>query len=269
MQYIHCIQKNNNLWFDHYNCYECRGVNTEALIRSAVLKYNITKDMDFYVQTDDCNYNILNGVKLYNSVTDAKKYDITFPDFFFNSWPQIGVNDYNQLVNNLHNINTNPITNKIGWIGSLLCDARTHLHRLGKQYDWMDIIDINWIRSNPNNLTATNFMDYTQQTLQWKYFIDVRGGGYSARLKVLLSTPRICFIAERPYEEWFHKYLIPWTNYIPVKSDYSDLVENYNIIENDSKLYENIKTNQKQLFDQCLIRESAVNHIKEILTNEN
>jgi hypothetical protein len=268
MQYIHCIQDSKKLYFQHHNCYECRGTNTEALIRSTLLKYNIEKDLDFYVQTDDCNYNILPNTRLYNSVTNNKEYDITFPDFFFVSWPQIGIEDYNSLIHKLHETQVEPNTNKIGWIGSLLCNARIDLYNLGTQHECLDIIDIKWIRSNPDKLTASNYMDFTNQIKQWKYFIDIRGGGYSTRLKVLLSTPRICFIVDRPYEEWYHKHLIPWNNYIPVKADLSDLIENYIIIENDKSLYEKIKINQKQLYTKCLTKEAAEEHIKNILTNE-
>jgi hypothetical protein len=265
MQYIHCEQKNKQLFFNHFNCYECRGINTEALIRQSLIKYSINKDLNFFVQTDDRNYPILAGYKLYNTVTDCKNYKQTFPDFFYHSWPEIHVPDYNTLITNLASVTLPFETNKIGWIGTLLCQKRIDLYNLSLRVPYLEVIPINWIRTQAVQLQAQHYLSYADQMKKWKYFIDIEGGGYSARLKVLLSLPRICFIVDRKYEEWYHQYLIPWETHIPVKHDLSDLTENYNIIEKDSKLQTYILNNQKHLFNCCLTRESALQQIRDIL----
>lgn len=265
MQYIHCIFSNNHLHFRHINCYECRGRNTEALIRQSLEKYPISKDLNFFVQTDDCNYPILEGHKLYSSVTDTQSYSQTFPDFFYHSWPEIHVPDYNLLISNLTTFDIPSETNKIGWIGTLLCQKRIDLYNLSTTTPILDIIPMNWIRTHEIQLQAQRYLSYAEQMKKWKYFIDVEGGGYSARLKVLLSLPRICFIVDRKYEEWYHQFLQPWKTHIPVKNDLSDLVENYEIIEKDEKLQKYILQNQKQLFHLCLTKDAALKQIRDIL----
>jgi hypothetical protein len=93
----------------------------------------------------------------------------------------------------------------------------------------------------------------------------MEGNGWSARLKVLLSSPRIVFIAERPYEEWFFEYLEPWKHYVPVKRDLSDLLTNYDIIEKDIRLQDYIKSNAVDFKNLYLTRTAAENRIKSII----
>ena len=45
----------------------------------------------------------------------------------------------------------------------------------------------------------------------------------TGRLKYLLFSGRPVLLAERPHEEFFYEHLRPWTHYVPVKRDLSDL----------------------------------------------
>ena len=52
--------------------------------------------------------------------------------------------------------------------------------------------------------------------------------------------------------KWEKNYLKPWQNYIPVKKDLSDLIDKYQIIESDPKLYKKIIKNNIDLLSNQL-----------------
>ena len=89
------VYKNgDSLEFKHENNYESRGTSIEALVRECLDKYRITKDFVLQIETGD----IPNPAKYNFCVTD-KNYLNAFPCFFYDSWPQIGVDDYSHLIN--------------------------------------------------------------------------------------------------------------------------------------------------------------------------
>ena len=63
---------------------------------------------------------------------------------------------------------------------------------------------------------------------QYKYQIDIDGNtnAWSALFQKLLSGSTVLKIASpHNFRQWYYDELIPWVNYVPVKSDMSDLVE--------------------------------------------
>jgi len=63
---------------------------------------------------------------------------------------------------------------------------------------------------------------------QYKYQIDIDGNSnaWSALFQKLLSGSAVLKITSpHSFRQWYYDELIPWVNYVPVKSDMSDLVE--------------------------------------------
>jgi hypothetical protein len=259
MQYVIAKKNGDSLGFKHVNCCESRGKSVESLIRESLDKYPTTKNFSFTVGTDDIPTNEYNF-----SVTD-NNYKKAFPCFFFDSYPEVGVNNYSALINSF--IDTKPKSNKIGWIGAPMTQCRSKFCSISKDKNFCEAIINTWNRSDPNRLFANTptYLTYQQQVDRWKYLIDFRGCGWSARTKVLLNTPRIVFIADRIYKEFWYENIKPWEHYVPVKADLSDLEENYNKIESDEELQKNIKINQKEFAKKYLSKESALLKIKEII----
>ena len=256
-------KKGDSLEFKHENHYESRGESIEALVRGCLDKYPTTKDFILEIGTAD----VPNSAE-YNFCVIDKNYAKAFPDFFYDRWSQIGVNDYSHLINSF--IDTKPESNKVGWIGAITSNCRKNFLKISDndQNDYYEAITNQWNfetdREKLYKHTRT-YLTYQQQIDKWKYLIDFKGYGWSARTKVLLNSPRIVFIVDRKYEEFWYEYIKPWVHYIPVKEDLSDLEKNYEKIESDTGLQEYIKRNQREYAKKYLTKEAALLQIKKII----
>jgi hypothetical protein len=66
-------------------------------------------------------------------------------------------------------------------------------------------------------LNGTNYIHTADLVKKYSILIDIEGCGYSARFKHLLWSHRPVLFVDRPYTEYFFKYLKEWEHYIPVK----------------------------------------------------
>lgn len=78
---------------------------------------------------------------------------------------------------------------------------------------------------------------------KYKYLLDIRGYGWSGRLKFLLYTQRPIFFVERNLRDYSSDGLEPFVHYIPVKEDLSDLEEMYQWAESHPLECKKIATN--------------------------
>lgn len=262
MQYVIAKKDRDSLEFTHVHCYESRGKSVESLIIESLDKYPTKKNFSFTIGTYDV------PTYEYNFSVTNNNYKKAFPCFFFDSWPEIGVDDYSTLINSF--IDTKPKSNKIGWIGYAMTECRSKFCHISKDKNFCEAIINTWNRSDPNRLFAntTTYLTYQQQIDMWKYLIDFGGNGWSARTKVLLNTPRIVFIVDRKYKEFWYENIKPWEHYVPIKADLSDLEQNYNKIESDERLQKHIKINQKEFAKKYLSKESALLKIKQIIEEQ-
>ena len=259
MRYLHVYQTSGDLQFYHHDCYESRCVSLEQMIRDAVKTHNITKDFRFTVGADD------RPEQQFNFSTMNKQYHLAFPDFNFQAWPEVGIQSYTQLIESY--VNTTPETNKAGWIGVAQSESRRVFVEQHADTEYSEAVVNNWIRSGDSDLSKTTptYMSYQQQIDRWKYLIDFEGAGYSGRTKMLLHTPRIVFIVDRPYEEFWYEHIEPWKHYVPVARDLSDLKENHEKIESDVELQAYIHDNQKQFAQKYLTRTAALEQISRMI----
>lgn len=146
------------------------------------------------------------------------------PDFVYDHWKQTGLDDFEATCSAVQHIGP-PQTTMLGWRGAATHPGRKPLVALDDKR-FFDCEFIEWNRSNPQRLTAPNFLSFEDQVRKWRFLIDVEGNGYSGRLKLLLHCPRVVFIQERRYREDFFPHLIPWLHYVPVRNDFSDLAIN-------------------------------------------
>lgn len=74
---------------------------------------------------------------------------------------------------------------------------------------------------------------------QYKYQIDIDGNtnAWPALFQKLLSGSAVLKIASpHNFRQWYYDELVPWVNYVPVKSDMSDLVEKIHwLIDHDDE----------------------------------
>lgn len=89
-------------------------------------------------------------------------------------------------------------------------------------------IDKNWIDAKmilTDNNKQYNVLDYVEMS-QYRYQIDIDGevNAWSGLFWKLYSNSTV-FKVESHFEEWYYGDLVPWTHYIPVNGDMSDLME--------------------------------------------
>lgn len=259
-------KKHGKLQFISLKNYENRNESTLNLILAAD---KIRKFDNFswkVINTDDCyqGESYLNIPMLSYSVTPFD-YERGVPDFIFDHWKQTGIDSYEVIQKILFSrARLLPATNKMGWRGAETHSARRNFIDLFDQLPDFDIEMITWDRSNPNQLNANNFMSLQDQQASWRFMIDVEGRGYSARLKLLLASGRVVFIQDRVHHEFFFKDLIPWVHYVPVKSDFSDLLTHLDRLLSNPEL-------EKKIIDAALIfamknltRDAAVSRFIEV-----
>lgn len=266
MQILFVKQHDNHLHFFHSPyIYESRGIAVEKIVRDTINKYSIKSNFSFYVNTDDAP---VTGCPFRTYFFSSTNYDFDncFPCFLFDSWPEVGISNYTETIENFHN--STPASNKVGWIGSPMSAPRQAFCRNFGNTVFSEAIINEWNRNHPNALynNCPTYLTIQQQIDRWKYLIDFEGAGYSARTKLLLSSPRPIFIVDRKYKEFWYKNLVPWKHYIPVKRDLSDLQENYSKIESDISLQEYISEEQKIFAKEFLSYDSALEQTAQIIT---
>ena len=145
--------------------------------------------------------------------------------------------------------------NHIFWRGTILDFSRTCLFTLGQRYpQYLKIEDS----------SQGQYIHMTEQA-KYKYLIDVRGHGWSGRLQTLLQLGRPVFIADRPYREWYFNRLIPWTHYIPIKEDLSDLIEKYEYMERHSEVYAEIVHNMSVFVEENLTPNRILSDARDLI----
>jgi hypothetical protein len=252
--------------------FETRNESTAKLIKNADSLY---PGLDFdwiIINTDDrtSNNSKWNKRKIIGYTTDKKEYRKTIPDFIFDNWKQTGISDYETVCDELERFaSTDAQTSLLGWRGANTHSSREKLIEITKEQQCFDVAFIEWQDNSTGKKIAKNFISLSEQQKKWKYFIDVEGKGYSGRLKLLFWTGRIIFIQERMEHEWYYEYLKPWTHFVPVKKDFSDLITNYSIIEKDIELQSRIKNNGLKFAKKYLTRASAIERVSEALKNIN
>mgnify|MGYP003950136359 FL=1 len=267
---VNCKLLNNKLDITYDGEFEHRSRYTKKLAELCVEKYNINYDFEFTVHTHDHESPEPNA---YSFCTINKKYDECFPSFMFMGWPSSGCEDYEKTRTSF--TTTQPLSEHIGWRGITSSNVRQSFLDLFKHNkNIFDIDVIHWAEKSPHFPFAMsdtgykktkNLLSYQDMINKWKYLIDIEGNGFSGRLPMLLNTCRIVFIVDRPWHEFWYDKLEPWVNHIPVKRDLSDLEENYHRIQNDLRLQNFIRHQQKQLANTYLTRDYALKHIKSII----
>jgi hypothetical protein len=181
-----------------------------------------------------------------------------FPCPYFDGWPEIGLNNSDELIRYFSTYTTSPESNKIFWIGANMHESRSLLKKLSEENpEIFDVCVMEWKRGGPKLISKTRFVSL-QDHIKYKYLIDCPGIGYSARLKWLIATGRPTFVVDREIIEPWFKLMKPFEHYIPIKADLSDLVEKFKQIENDSDLYEKISMNAKKFAMENLLLDKQI-----------
>jgi hypothetical protein len=216
-------KQNGSLIFNDCGGYEYRNPSTIWCVQEADKIYHWKDFKEICICTGDYE----NGETEY-TYSKQNHYKNTVPDFNFHSWPQVGIHDYEELIQQIDIIGSKKAEiHKVGWIGAETNHMRRILREIGGSHEEMfDVIIMEWIRHNTSVvMNATAYLSIADLIKKYSVLIDVEGNGYSARVKYFLWSHRPLLLVDRPHKEFYYEYLKEWVHYIPVKRDLSDLVE--------------------------------------------
>jgi hypothetical protein len=183
-----------------------------------------------------------------SELTETKEYTMCYhkdqvslkkycgPDWTFHHWPSASIPSFQDtVVKIMVEAMKPPSIDKVGWFGNIHSPSvgtvehttRPLLKKIGDENpELFDIIHIKPVRGQINS-TISHYVSLPD-LVKYHSLIDIGGNGYSGRLKYLLFSKRPLLLVERNYIEYFHDDLVPYTHYIPVNMDLSNLLEQVN-----------------------------------------
>lgn len=130
---------------------------------------------------------------------------------------------------------------------------------------------LNYISTKKFNRYSKDSNDFTSVAKlkkDYKYLIDLKGHSYSTKTYQFLASKRVYFSSKHnEVLNWEANHLKPWENYIPVKTDLSDLVDKYEIIESEPELYKKIIKNNLNLLKNELSAEFMLEELIKKITS--
>jgi hypothetical protein len=128
-----------------------------------------------------------------------------------------------------------------------------------KDSPYFQTIDINKL-----NIKLAKPLTPEQQS-KYKYIIHADGHVSAFRLSLELSMGCCILIIDSPYSLWFKQLLKPYTHYIPIKRDLTDLYDTIRWCrENDDKCLE-IAKNAKEFYKTYLSKKGIFDYMQELM----
>lgn len=148
---------------------------------------------------------------------------------------------------------------RIGWRGTVASsDERRWLQIIADRRP--DVLCMDDPSLSPDKI-------YTPMTelAKYKYTLDIRGYGWTDRVKILLQLGRPVFLIDRPFREWYFDRLVPMKHFIPVKEDLSDLLEKYEYMEKHPDVYEGMTKAMAEFVGTYFATENILGYLKDIV----
>lgn len=194
---------------------------------------------------------------------------LPFPCPMFLRWPQVGIPNAEELMNNLLAVDSSWEDERMFWIGANTHPVRMALASLSSHYpDLFDAEIMEWDRKAEGGQRSKTRQVSLPDHRRYKYLIDCAGYGYSARIKWLLAMGRPLFIVERDVVEHWHEEMQPWVHFIPVATDLSDLFEHRSILEADPELYRAICRQAREFVEERLTVEARLRSVLEAMDRQ-
>lgn len=104
------------------------------------------------------------------------------------------------------------------------------------------------------------------EMIGYKYILDIDGNASTWDATAWkLNSGSVIFKVDGPWTQWFYSEYLPYTHYIPIKDDMSDLQEKYRWCEEHPEECEKIVENSKQLFQKIFRMSNVIKYIQSIL----
>jgi hypothetical protein len=210
--------------------YESRNVATSHLLIEALhrCKSDLAGNFTLPIFTDDFVRRPPGVAHAAYCVDDRPCQTIAIPDFLFWSWPEVGIADYEQTADAMLAAGDRAADDpRLFWIGNPATHpTREQFLQLASHDSRIHGVGIGWVKigqsSGPMKTVDDRYVSLPNHC-RYRYLLDLQGRGYSARVKLLLFSGRPLFLQARSWQEFFYADLQPWTHFIPVREDLSDL----------------------------------------------
>ena len=111
-----------------------------------------------------------------------------------------------------------------------------------------------------------NYLSIRDQ-LKFKFILSIEGNDFATNFSWIMLSNSIPICPIHVIETWFmESKLIPFIHYIPVKNDFSDLIDIYKYALNNNKLCQNILFKKKLFCANFLNPQEEDNIIKGTIT---
>ena len=206
---------NEEIKFMEKKGYESRNQSVIDLLMKTN-SYKKLPNCQFIIFTDDFIKNISLAKNSF-LLTFCKKYSYNtnlFPNFNFNHWLEAKIDKYEEIYNKFinNNISWNDKKDIIFWSGANTNIIREKMNNEAKNHPnyYINLIDKN----------NTNYISI-DETMQYKYLLNMNGYSYSGRLNYLFLTGSCVIILkdenqENTYEEFYYKYFVPNEDFIEI-----------------------------------------------------
>jgi len=274
--HIYIELSNKNIFIKARKGYQTRTLNTLGLILEALARADSTNKVilkeryrifwcDYVSSLSARIWNFFPGKNFaysaYKSDIRASRIEL-IPDFIFNAWPEVYIPDYEKKCEEIIKASqkTPLYQNRVFWAGNVdTHESRKILEKYSKIYSWIDVYNSSNSSSN-KNYNKDLFVSL-EDHCKYQFLIDLRGVGYSGRVKLLLFSGRCLFLQDREFEEWYYSHLKPFVHFIPIKDDLSDLNDKYYWALNNSRKVDQIAKNAQEFAIKYLTKNTAIEFI--------
>jgi hypothetical protein len=105
-----------------------------------------------------------------------------------------------------------------------------------------------------------------EEMINYKYILDIDGNASTWDATAWkLNSGSVIFKTDSNWVQWFYDDYRPWTHYIPINDDFSDIQEKFKWCEEHQSQCEEIVKNAKQLFHTIYRHENVVNYTTKVI----
>lgn len=152
------------------------------------------------------------------------------------------------------------------WVGALFTNKlRTELYWMGKKHpEYLCIYERNY-RITSARKDGGNQLIPLMDFPKYKYLIDVPGFSWADRTKMLLQLGRPVLMVDRFEKEWYWDDLVSGEHYIPVRSDFSDLISNIVYLDEHPEIYKKIVDNAKLFSEKHFKADKILQYMRDAI----
>ena len=107
----------------------------------------------------------------------------------------------------------------------------------------------------------------SQEMVEYKYILDMDGNACTWDATAWkLNSGSVIMKVESGWRQWFYNSFHPWTHYVPIADDFSDLQEKYHWCETHPAECERMISNAKDLFQSVYRFSNVVEYTRNALS---